>query len=141
MKSIYLFKSLDPYHVDLSMTAIVSGATEHYHATARAAGSEEPPSTILHSVMRYLPLGSADQLTKSESLLRSIRRQRQTIPTDPDNKLPNHLTLTERTENFLLHEEKELIIFMMDSNLSMLKKCKKCFSDGTFKVKKVFDLS
>jgi hypothetical protein len=136
------------------MDAIVSGPTEHCHAPnpdqapvldlknkikARAADSEEPSSTILHSVMRSLPLDSAGQLPKSQTLLRTIRRQRQAVPAGPDNKLPDHLKQTDRGENFVLHEDKDLIIFTTDSNLSVLKTCKHWFADGTFSVRK-YDL-
>ena len=133
------------------MDTIVSGPTEHCHAPnldlapvldlknkikARAADNEEPSSAILHSLMRSFPLDSAGQLPKSDTLLRNIRRQRQTIPTDPDNKLPDHLKQTDRGENFVLHEDKDLIIFTTDSNLSVLKSCKHWFADGTFRVRK-----
>ena len=137
------------------MDAIVSGPTEHCHAPnldrapvvdlknkirARAADSEEPSSTILHTVMRSFPLDSADQLPKSQTLLRTIRRQRQAILTDQDNKLPDHLRLTDRGENFVLHDEKDLIIFTTDSNLSVLKTCKHWFADGTFRVREYHHL-
>ena len=62
----------------------LSGPTEHYHTPnldrapvvdlknkmkARAAESEEPSSTMLHSVMRSFPLDSTGQLYKSQTLL------------------------------------------------------------------------
>ncbi|CAF2070117.1 unnamed protein product [Rotaria magnacalcarata] len=61
-------------HTNPTMDAIVSGPTEHYHAPkpdlvpvlelknkikSRAAETEEPSSTILHSTMRYFPLDAA----------------------------------------------------------------------------------
>jgi hypothetical protein len=116
-------------HTNPTMDAILSGPTEHRHAPnldrapvldlktkikARAADSEEPSSTILHSVMRSFPFDLAVQLPKSQTLLRTIRRQRQATPPGPDNELPDHLKQTDRGENFVLHESKDLIIFMTD---------------------------
>lgn len=136
-------------HTSPSMDAIVSGPTEHCHAPnpdripvaelrnkikSRADDSEEPSSAILHSAMRSLPLDSAGQLPKNETLLRTIRRQREAETTNPDNLLPDHLKLTDRGDNFVLHEDKTLIVFTTDSNLSVLKSCKHWFADGTFKV-------
>lgn len=133
------------------MDAIVSGPTEHCHAPTpdlapvlelknkikiRAADTEELPSTILHSTMRSFPLDAAGQLPQSESLLRSIRRQRPAAPMNADNKLPDQLKQTDRGENFVLHEDDKLIIFTTATNLSVLKTCKHWFVDGTFKVKK-----
>jgi hypothetical protein len=94
---------------------------------ARAAESEELSSTISHSVMRSFPLDSAGQLPKSQTLLRTIRGQPQAIPTDLDNKLPDHLKQTDRGENVALQEDKDLIIVTKDSNLSVLKTCKHWF--------------
>ena len=132
------------------MDAIVSEPTEHSHSPnldripvlelknkikSKAAESEEPTSTILHSVMRSFPLDSASQLPQHDTLLRTIRRQRQAAPMNADNKLPDHLKQTDRGENFILHEDKKLIIFTTTSNLSVLKSCKHWFADDTFKVK------
>ena len=137
------------------MDTILSGPTDHCHAPnldrapvldlktkikARAADSEEPSSTILHTVMRSFPLDSAGQLPRSQTLLRTIRRQRQATPAGPDNKLPDHLKQTDRGENFVLHEDKDLIIFTTDSNLSVLKTCKHWFADGTFRVREDYFL-
>jgi len=131
------------------MDAIVSGPTEHCHAPntdqvpvlqlknqikSKAADSEEPSSTILHSAMRSFPLDSAGQLPQNETLLRTIRRQRQAAPAGPDNRIPDALKKTDRGDNFVLHEDENLIIFTTDSNLSVLKACKHWFADGTFKV-------
>lgn len=131
------------------MDVIVSSPTEPCHAPSlekapvlqlknkiksKAADSEDPSSTILHSAMRSFPLDSAGQLPQTESLLRIIRRQRQAISVDPDNKFPDQLKQTHRGENFVLHESKEMIIFTTASNLSVLKSCKHWFADGTFKV-------
>ena len=133
------------------MGEILSAPTQHCHAPApdqlpvlelkskiksRAADSEEPSSTILHSAMRSFPLDAASQLPKNETLLRTIRRQRQALPTNPNDKLPDQLKQTDRGENFLLHEDDDLIIFTTASNLLVLKACKHWFVDGTFKVRR-----
>ena len=102
---------------------------------SRAAETEEPSSTILHSTMRSFPLDAAGQLPQSDTLLRTIRRQRQGPPTNSNNQLPDHLKQTDRGENFVLHEDEKLIIFTTATNLSVLKTCKHWFVDGTFKVK------
>jgi hypothetical protein len=93
------------------MDVILSGPTEHCHAPnpdrlpvielqnkikARAADSEEPSSTILYSAIRSFPLDAAGQLPPSQTLLRNIRRQRQVVPTNSDNQLPDHLKQTDR---------------------------------------------
>jgi FLYWCH zinc finger domain len=136
-------------HTNPIMDAIVSGPTEHCHAPnhdhipvvelrnqikSRSADSEEPSSAILHTAIRSFPLDSSGQLPKTETLLRTIRRQRQGEAPNPDNLLPDHLKVTDRGDNFVLHEDKTLIIFTTDSNLSVLKSCKHWFADGTFKV-------
>ena len=101
---------------------------------SRAAETEESSSIILHSVMRSFPLDAAVQLPQSDTLLRTIRRQRQVAPPNSNSQLPDHLKHTGRGENFILHEDKELIIFTTTSNLSVLEMCKHWFVDGTFKV-------
>ena len=133
------------------MDTILTGPTDHCHAPnldlapvlalknkirKRAAETEEPSSTILHSIMRSFPLDSASELLRSDSLLRTIRRQRQTEPVDAQNKLPAHLRKTDRGDDFVLHEEKDLVIFTTDANLAVLKNCKHWFADGTFSVRK-----
>ncbi|CAF1683717.1 unnamed protein product, partial [Adineta ricciae] len=77
---------------------------------------------------------AAGRLPQTESLLRTIRRQRQAEPTTPGNRLPDQLKQTDRGESFVLHEDKDLIIFTTNSNLSVLKTCKHWFADGTFSV-------
>ena len=92
---------------------------------------------------RSFPLNAASQLPQSETLSRSIRRQRQVPSANSNNQLPDHLKQTDRGEKFLLHEDKELIMFTTASNLSMLKAFKHWFADGTFKArskKRVFYL-
>ena len=109
------------------MDAILSGPTDHCHAPnldqlpvvelknkikSRAADSEEPSSNILYSSMRSFPLESAGQLPRTETLLRTIRRQRQD-PKSTTDGLADHLRQTDRGENFVLHEDNDLIIFTM----------------------------
>ena len=132
------------------MDTILSGPTEHCHAPkpdfvpvlelinkikTRAVETEEPPSTILHSAIGSFPLNAASQLPQSETLSRSIRRQRQVPPANSNSQLPDHLKQTDRREKFLLHEDKELTIFTTASNLSVLKACKHWLADGTFKAR------
>ena len=85
--------------------------------------------------MRSFPLDAASQLPQSETLSRSIRRQRQVPPANSNNQMPDQLKQTDHGENFLLHEDKELIIFTSVSNLLVLKACKHWFADETFKAR------
>ena len=132
------------------MDTILSGPTEHCHAPksdlvpvlelknkikTRAVETEESPSTILHSAIGSFPLNAASQLPESETLSRSIRQQRQLPPANSNNQLPDHLKQTDCGEKFLLHEDKELIVFTTASNLLVLKACKHWFADGTFKAR------
>ena len=89
----------------------------------------------MHSAIRSFPLDAASQLSQSETRSRSIRRQRQAPPANSDSQLPDHLKQTDRGENFLLNEDKELIIFTSASNLSVLKARKHWFADRTFKAR------
>ena len=45
-----------------------------------------------------------------------------------------NLEKTYRDKDFILNEEKDLIIFTTKTNLSILKQHKHWFADGTFKV-------
>ena len=136
-------------HTNPIMDAILSGPTGHCHAPnldripvvefkkklkSRSGDSEEPSSAILHLAIRSFALDSSRQLPKTETLLRTIRRQREAEAPNPDNRLPDHLKVTDRGDNFVLHEDKTLILFTTDSNLSVLKSCKHWFADGTFEV-------
>ena len=50
---------------------------------------------------------------------------------------------TDHGEKFLLHEDKELIVFITASNLSVLKACKHWFANGALRArqkKRVFNL-
>ena len=101
----------------------------------RAVETEETPSTTLHSAIGSFPLNAASQRPQSETLSRSIRRQRQVSPANSNSQLHDHLKQTDRGEKFLFHEDKELIVFTIASNLSVLKACKHWFADGTFKAR------
>ncbi|CAF5163888.1 unnamed protein product, partial [Rotaria magnacalcarata] len=131
------------------MDAFVSQPTPHCHAPqpdrvpaiqlkneikARAATTDESTSTIIHSVLRTYPLSAAGQLPKNESLMLMIPRQRTTETVDADGRLPEKLRKTYRHEDFILHEDKKLIIFTTKTNLSIPKQNKHWFADGTFKV-------
>jgi hypothetical protein len=105
------------------------------HIKARAAASDEASSGILYSALRTFPLDSAGALPKNDTLMRAIRRQRVAAPLNANNRLPDNLKQTDRGDNFVLHEDDDLIIFTTDANLSVLKTCKHWFADGTFKVR------
>ncbi|CAF4857054.1 unnamed protein product [Rotaria socialis] len=100
----------------------------------KAMASNEASSSILHSELRLMPLTAVGSLPKSDSLMRTIRRQRSTPCLDPSSRLPDHLRKTDRGEEFILFEDDEMIIFTTKTNLSLLKSCKHWFVDGTFKV-------
>ncbi|CAM4983140.1 unnamed protein product, partial [Rotaria socialis] len=136
-------------HTNLSMDTFLSQPTDHNHAPsperipvielhseikARAVTSEESTSVILHSSLRTLPLSATSELPRTEMLKQTIRRQRQTPATTSTDDLTDDLRKTYRGEDFLLHEEKDMIIFTTKSNLSALKQSKHWFADGTFKV-------
>ena len=63
-----------------------------------------------------------------------IRRQRTVETVDVDDRLPEKYKKTYRDEDFMLYEDKNLIIFTTSTNLSILKQNKHWFADGTFKV-------
>lgn len=131
------------------MDAFTSDPTLHCHAPnperiqaieltnnvkARAAISEEPTSTILHSALQSFPLNATHELPRTEMLLQTIRRQRATPSTTTEERFPESLRKSHRGENFILHEASDLIIFTSKTNLSILKQSKHWFADGTFKV-------
>jgi hypothetical protein len=132
------------------MEAIISNPTEHFNAPkmteipvlelkdkmkARAAESKEPSSVILYSEMRTFPLDSANQLSEEQTLLRTIRRRRENETASSGDQLTDQPKLTDRGENFVLHENERLIIFTIQSHLSVLKSCIHWFADGTFKMR------
>ena len=131
------------------MDTFLSQPTAHSHAPnperipvielknqikTRAANSDEPTSTILHSALRTFPLNATSELPRTEMIMQTIRRQRTTPSTGSDDRLPEELRKTDRGEDFLLYQDTEMIIFTTTSNLSALKQSKHWFADGTFKV-------
>ena len=131
------------------MDAFLSQPTSHSHAPqpdripaiqlkdeikTRAATTDESTSSIVHSALRTYPLSAAGELPRNEALMLMIRRQRSVETADVDGRLPDKLRKTYRGEDFILHEEKDLIIFTTKTNLCILKQHKHWFADGTFKV-------
>ncbi|CAF2833416.1 unnamed protein product [Rotaria sp. Silwood2] len=131
------------------MNAFLAQPTSHFHTSqpdrvpaiqlknyikVRAVITDESTSSILHSVVRIYPLSAAGELPSSEALIPMIRRQRTVETVDFDGRLPEKLRKTYRDEDFILHEDKNLIIFTTKINLSILKQNKHWFADGTFKV-------
>ena len=132
------------------MDVFVSQPTSHYHVPqpdriptiqlkneikTRVITTDESTSTILHSALRMYPLIAAGELSRNETLMLMIRRQRTVEKFDVDGRLPEKLRKTYRGEDFILHEDKNLIIFTTKTKLSILKQNKHWFADGTFKVK------
>ena len=131
------------------MDTFLSQPTKHNHALIpervgaiqltnqvkiRAQTSDEPTSTILHSALRTLPLSAGSELPRTEMIMQTIRRQRATPSAANKERLPEALRKTDRGEDFVLHEDTEIIIFTTNNNLSALKQSKHWFADGTFKV-------
>jgi hypothetical protein len=106
----------------------------HNQVKQRAATTDEPTSSILHSALRTFPLSAAGELPRSDIIIQTIRRQRTTPAAAPNGHLPDDLKKTYRGEDFLLYEDNEMIIFTTKTNLSILKQSKHWFADGTFKV-------
>ena len=143
------FSNLARCHTNLSMDTFISPPTKHCHAPnpdlipavqlkndikVRAATSDEPTSSILHTALRTYPLSAAGHLPKTDAPMLTIRRQRMTPTLGSDGRLPEKLRKTDRGEDFILFEDEKLIIFTTKSNLSILKQYKHWFADGTFKV-------
>ncbi|CAF1314240.1 unnamed protein product [Rotaria sordida] len=127
----------------------MSGPTPHSHASnperipaveikndikIKAAISNEAASSIIHSSLRSLPLTAVSSLPSSDSLARTVRRQRPTLSLTSSSQLPIELRKTDRGDDFILCEDNEMIIFTTKRNLSLLKECTHWFVDGTFKV-------
>ena len=106
----------------------------HNEVKQRAATTDEPTTSILHSALRTFPLSAAGELPRSDIIIQTIRRQRTTPAATPDGHLPEDFKKTYRNEDFLLYKDKEMIIFTTKTNLSILKQSKHWFADGTFKV-------
>ena len=131
------------------MDVFLSQPTSHSHAPqpnritaiqlqdeikTRAVMTDESTSSIVHSVLRTYPQSTAGELSRNEALILMIRRQRTVETVDVDGGSPDKLRKTYRDEDFILHEEKNLIIFTTKSNLSILKQHKHWFAYGTFEV-------
>ncbi|CAF1376405.1 unnamed protein product [Rotaria sp. Silwood1] len=131
------------------MDAFLAQPTSHSHAPqpdrvpaiqlkndikVHAVIIDEPTSAILHSALRTYPLNAAGELPSNEAPMLMIRRQLTVETVDVDGRLPEKLRKTYRDEDFILHEDKNLIIFTTKTNLSILKQNKHWFADGTFKV-------
>ncbi|CAM4825423.1 unnamed protein product [Rotaria magnacalcarata] len=136
-------------HTNLSMDAFLSLPTAHCHAPhsdrvsviqlkneikTRVVMTDKSSSSIINSALRTYPLSAAGELPRSDGLSLTIRRQRTTETVDVNGRLLEKLRKTYRDEDFILHEDKKLIIFTTKTNLSILKQNKHWFADGTFKV-------
>ncbi|CAF3907105.1 unnamed protein product, partial [Rotaria sp. Silwood1] len=137
------------YHTNSPVGVFLSQPTAHCHApqpdrvpviqlkneiTARAVTTDESIRSIIHSALRTYPLSAAGELPKNEALMLMFRRQRTVETVDADGCLPEKLKKTYRDEDFILCEDKNLIIITTQTNLSILKQNKHWFADGTFKV-------
>ena len=130
------------------MDAFLSQSTSHFHAPqpdripaielkneikARAVMTDESTSAILHSVLRTYPVSATGKLPKNKTFKIMIRRQRTVETVVVDTRLLEKYRKTYRNEDFILYEDKNLIIFTTNTNLSILKQNKHSFADGTFK--------
>jgi hypothetical protein len=119
--NIFLFESTESCHNPDINLALVLELKEKIKTPV--TNNKQLSSTILHSAMRSSSLDWAGQLSKNETLLRTIRLQRQVVSINPDEKLLDYLKQTDRVDDFVLHEDKNLIPFTTDTNLSVLKMC------------------
>lgn len=131
------------------MNSIIKEPSEHSHAPdpsrlhitrlkndikTRSASSDEQPFSILSDVLRSTPLAVTADLPTNDALLQIIRRERKPIQLDYDGHLPLILRQTHRGENFVLYEDKSMVIFTGEKNLLVLQECRHWFMDGTFSV-------
>ncbi|CAF4752594.1 unnamed protein product, partial [Rotaria sp. Silwood1] len=129
------------YHTNSPVGVFLSQPTAHCHApqpdrvpviqlkneiTARAVTTDESIRSIIHSALRTYPLSAAGELPKNEALMLMIRRQRTVETVYADGRLPEKLKKTYRDEDFILCEDKNLIIITTQTNLSILKQNKYC---------------
>ena len=136
-------------HTTIAMDVFLQEPTSHSHAPnpnriyviriqngirERSESSEEATSVILHNALRAVPLNVAADLPSTSALEQSVRRQRPHIDLDINSQLPLIVKRTDRGEDFVLHEDKSMIIFTSKSNLKVLKECQHWFCDGTFSV-------
>jgi hypothetical protein len=89
---------------------------------------------FFHSVLRKFPLRAAGVVPRTDIMIQTIRRQRSTPAVFLDGHLPEDLKKTYRGDDFLLHQDNEMIIFTTKTNSLVLKQSKHLFADGTFKV-------
>ena len=87
----------------------------------RAATTDVPSSSILHSALKTFPLRAAGELPRTDIIVQTIRRQRATPAVIIDGHLLEILKKTYRGEDFILHHDNEMIIFTTKTNLSVLK--------------------
>ena len=118
------------------MDTFLSQPTSHSHAPqpdripaielkneikVRAVMTDESANSILRTVLRTYPLSAAGKLPKNEALMIMIRRQRTVETVDVDGRSSEKYRKTYRDEDFILYEDKNLIIFTTNTNLSILK--------------------
>ena len=91
---------------------------------ACAALTDESSSTIPYSALRIYPLSAGGEPPRSDGLILMIRRQRTAEKLDDNGHLPEKLRKAYRDEDFILHEDEQLIFFTKKTNLSILKQNK-----------------
>ena len=126
------------------MDTFLSQPTSHFHAPqpdripaielkyevkARVVMTDKSTSSILHSVLHTYPLSAAEELPKNKALMLMIRRQRTVETVDVDGKnTGKHIVM-----KISSCTKTNLIIFTVNTNLSIPKQGKHWFADGTFK--------
>ena len=128
------FLSQPPFHSNAPQPDRIPAIELKNEIKARAVMTDESTSSILHSALRTYPLSAAGKLPKNEALMIMIRRQCTVETVNVDDRLPEKHRKTYSDEDFILYEDKNLIIFTTNTNLSILKQNKHRFADGTFKV-------
>ena len=73
-------------------------------------------------------------MSRTDIIVQTIRRQRATPAVIIDDHLPETLKKTYRGEDFILHQDNEMIIFATKTNLPVLEQSKHWLADRTFKV-------
>ncbi|CAF4033835.1 unnamed protein product, partial [Didymodactylos carnosus] len=68
----------------------------------KATTSNEAASSIIQSSLRSLPLTAVSSLPSSDSLARTVRRQRPTLSLTSSSQLPIELRKTDRGDDFIL---------------------------------------
>lgn len=136
-------------HTNIQMEVFVKEPSEHIHAPdpdrvhvirlkneikGRSLSSDEATSTILFDALRTIPLNAVPDLPTNNALMQTIRRERRPVQLDENGQLPFIFRQTDRGKKFVLFEDESMVIFTCEKNLSVLKKCKHWFMDGTFSV-------